>query len=396
MKYSFKTSSYREDSNALKYDLREQLFATNDVEPLWVADMDIDMPDFILDSLRDRLKHPIFGYEEVPNSLYKSQINWIKKEHNLDFKVENILYSPSVIASINMAIKAFTKEGDKVIVQTPVYPPFFQTVLNQNRILVKNQLKKDSFGKYKFDIDDLLSKIDKDTKLLLLCSPHNPVGRVWKRDELEQILDICLKNNIIVFSDEIHSDLVYKPNKHIPFSSLNDKAKEITITAMGVGKTFNMAGFSISTVLIQDKKLRDKFKHIYTKTHFGNGTILSCVAFETAYRDGKEWLEQLKVHLKSNFLMLENICEKYPKLIKLTPIEATYLAWLDCNGMRLTNKKLRRFFIEEAKLGLSSGLSFGREGSGFMRLNFAVSSDRMLKIVKQLDIALDRFRKVDG
>ncbi len=388
MKYNFETSACREKTNAEKYTLREELFSTINVEPLWVADMDIDTPDFVLEAVKKRLKHPIIGYEEVPDSAFLAQIKWMKSEHGIEFELEDMIYSHSVVASMSVAIDAFSEVGDKIIVQTPVYSPFFKITQEHDREVLKNPLKQNSDGAYSFDIDDLKSKIDEKTKLLLLCSPHNPVGRVWKKEELQEILEVCLEHNIIVFSDEIHSDLVYEPNKHIPFASLNQEARDITITSIGVGKTFNMAGFSMSSVAITNKNLREKFLKSYERIHFAQGSVLSHVAFEAAYKDGREWLHDLKIHLRKNFDMLNELCKKYSRYIKVTPIEATYLAWLDCKGMNLSNSKLREFFINEAKLGLSPGLSFSKEGSGFMRLNFAISSSKMLEVIKKLDKAL--------
>ncbi|MDA7817860.1 PatB family C-S lyase [Sulfurimonas sp.] len=388
VKYDFSNSTCRQDSNAEKYTLREELFGTIDVEPMWVADMDIDTPDFVLDAVKKRLDHKVVGYEEVPDSAFLAQIEWMKKEHNIEFNLEDMIYSHSVVASMNTAIDAFTSRGDKIIVQTPVYPPFFHSVKEHGRVLLKNPLKLDDDGTYHFDIKDLKSKIDERTKLLLLCSPHNPVGRVWKKDELQEILDLCLEHNIVVFSDEIHSDLVYSPNKHIPFASLSKKARDISVTCSGVGKTFNMAGFTMSSVAITNKTLKSKFLESYNKFHYAQGSSLSHVAYEAAYKNGKEWLEELKIHLYKNYKMIQELCSKYQNYIKITPIEGTYLAWLDCRGMGLKDKSLRDFFIKEAKLGLSAGLSFGREGSGFMRLNFAVSTTKMMKVIKDLDKAL--------
>ncbi len=394
MSYDFSESACRKETNAEKYTLREKLFGSNDVLPVWVADMDIDTPDVVLEAVKKRLEHPIVGYEEVPRSAFEAQIEWMKKEHGVAFDIDEMMYSHSVVASMSVAIEAFSKVGDKVIVQTPVYPPFFHSVLEHDRELLKNPLKQDSDGRYTFDIKDLQSKIDKKTKLLLLCSPHNPVGRAWSREELEEILEVCLEHNIVVFSDEIHSDLVYGSNKHIPFASLSDASRDITITAIGVGKTFNMAGFSMSSVAIANQALRDKFLKVYKRVHFAQGSVLSHVAFEAAYKEAKPWLEDLKIHLMQNFTMLKAVCEQYPELIQVTPIEATYLAWLDCKGMKMSNRELRKFFIQDAKLGLNAGLSFGREGSGFMRLNFAVSHVKMMQVVNQLDDALiKKFRK---
>ena len=390
LKYDFSTAAERENTNAEKYTLREQLFGTTDILPAWVADMDIDTPEFVLNAVKKRLEHPIIGYEEVPKSGFLAQIEWIQKKYSSAFRVEDFFYSHSVVASMHTAIEAFTKEGDGVIVQTPVYPPFFHSVKKLKRRVITNSLTQRGNGSYTFDIEDFKAKIDENTKLLLLCSPHNPVGRVWTREELEAILKICLEHNIVVFSDEIHSDLVYAGHEHIPFSTLNEDAKTITLTAMGVGKTFNMAGFAMSSVIIEDETLKAKFKEAYERVHYAQGSVLSHVAFESAYKEGEEWLEALKKHLYKNYMMLNAVCEKYSELIKLTPIEATYLAWLDCRGMGLKDRELREFFIKEAKLGLNPGLGFGREGSGFMRLNFAVSSAKMLEIITRLEGALQR------
>lgn len=393
MSYDFSTAASREDTNAEKYMLREELFGTKDVEPAWVADMDINTPDFVLDAVAQRLKHPIIGYEDVPVSAFDAQREWLQNEHGFEVALEDMFHSHSVVASMCVAIEAFSSEGDGVIVQTPVYPPFFHSVLAHKRKLVKNPLKKDKEGKYVFDIEDLKAKIDKNTKLLLLCSPHNPVGRVWSREELLEILDVCYKNNIVVFSDEIHSDLVYAPNKHIPFASLNAKAAEISLTAVGVGKTFNMAGFAMSSVIVSNPKLKEQFQTIYERVHFAQGNVLSHAAFQSAYINGKEWLEELKVHLKSNFESLNKLSLAYPEFISLTPIEGTYLAWLDCRNMNLRDKELREFFIKEARLGLNAGISFGREGSGFMRLNFAISATKMQEVINRLEKALQKRRE---
>ena len=386
--YSFRESAPREASNAEKYRLREELFGTEDVEPVWVADMDIDTPSFVLEAVKERLTHPIVGYEEVPRSAFEAQRDWMKRYHSFDFEVDDLFYSHSVVASMSVAIEAFTKKGEGVIVQTPVYSPFFHSVLHLERKLIKNPLRQAADGSYRFDIEDLRAKITDDTKLLLLCSPHNPVGRVWRREELEAILALCIEKDIVIFADEIHSDLVYKGYKHTPFASLSEAACARTVTAIGVGKTFNMAGFAMSSVVVSDIKLKEQFQKAYDRVHFAQGAVLSHVAFESAYREGREWVVALLDHLESNYKKLHKMLEKYSECIVLTPIEGTYLAWLDCRGLGLKDKALRAFFIEEAKLGLNAGISFGREGSGFMRLNFAISEVAMDRVVKKLDKAL--------
>jgi len=392
--YDFTTSSPRENTNAEKYTLRKKLFGTEDIMPVWVADMDIDTPDFIFKDIQKRLTHPILGYEEVPSSAFQSQIDWMKNNHNVEFELSDMIYSHSVVASINVAIEAYTNEGDNIIINTPVYPPFFQSVKRHNREVLENKLVIKENGKYGFDFEDLKSQINERTKMILLCSPHNPVGRVWSKEELTELLEICVKNNIVVFADEIHSDLVFEGNKHISFSSLSEKAKDICVTAIGVGKTFNLAGVAMSSVAISDETLKEKFLDVYKKHHFAEGSVLSHVAFQSAYTHGKQWLEELKVHLYKNYEMLQKLCEKYPDKLQLTPTEATYLAWIDCRGMNLGDRKLRDFFVREAKLGLNPGLGFGLNGSGFMRLNFAVSEEKMVEVIDRLDKALEKQGKI--
>ncbi|MGK0256030.1 MAG: cystathionine beta-lyase [Arcobacteraceae bacterium] len=386
--YNFTKSAPREKTNAEKYTLRKKLFGTEDVLPIWVADMDIDTPSFVLEAIKKRLEHPILGYEVVPASAYGAQIQWMKDNHNVEFELDDMIYSHSVVASINVAIEAYTNEGDNIIVQTPVYPPFFQSIKRHNREVLENKLIIGEHGKYGFDLEDLKSKINSKTKMIILCSPHNPVGRVWSKEELTELCELCVENNIVVFADEIHSDLVYAPNKHISFSSLNEKAKNICVTAIGVGKTFNLAGVSMSTVNIANQELKEKFLKVYKQNHFADGSILSHVAFESAYTNGQEWLDELKIHLYKNYEMLKEVCEKYPNKVKLIPIEATYLAWIDCRDMKLSDHELKNFFVKVAKLGLNQGMTFGSNGSGFMRLNFAVSTQKMKEVILRLDTAL--------
>ena len=393
MSYDFSRSASREKSNAEKYQLKEKLFHTTDLLPMWVADMDIDTPDFVIEAVQKRLEHPNFGYEEMPSSAFLAQIAWLKRHHDIVFKEEELLYSHSVVASMNVAIEAFSEVGDKIIVQSPVYPPFFKSVTQHNRKVLFNPLKKDASGEYRFDFDDLRSKIDKDTKLLLLCSPHNPLGRVWRREELLELADICLEHNIVVFSDEVHSDLVFAPNKHIPFASLSEAVRENTLTAFGVGKSFNLASFAMSTVAISNKVLREKYQKVYDKIHFAQGTALGHVAFENAYMYGDVWLCELKEHLQKNIIMLEEVCKKHNDKISFIAPQGTYLAWLDCSNMHLHERELRDFFVKEAKLGLSAGISFSKEGSGYMRLNFAVSTEIMKEAMARLELALKRLKR---
>ncbi len=387
----FSTSIDRTNSNAEKYALRQELFGTDDVLPMWVADMDIVTPKCITSAVQERASHEIYGYEMMPSSAYEAQIQWMKQHYNLHVKREWMLYSPSVVATINVAIRAFTQEGDGVIIQPPVYSPFESSIKNNLREVVKNPLRIDEDGICRFDFEDLKSKITCKTKLLILCSPHNPVGRVWSREELQELANICLDNGIKVLCDEIHSDLVYAPNVHTPFMSLSDAVRDITVTAIGPGKTFNLAGLSISTAVISDEKMHQQFLHVYKSVHFAEGTTFGHVAFEAAYTQGSPWLEALLQHLLVNQLKLKSVLEQHTDKITCRFPQGTYLAWLKCDKMGLRDNALRSFFIHSARLGLSPGLSFGKEGHGFMRLNFAVPSDVMDEAIKRLQRSLDDY-----
>lgn len=377
----------RSDSNAEKYTLREKLFHTKEVIPLWVADMDIATPKCVLGALKERLSHPILGYEIMPDSAYAAQIAWMKENHSFAIEREWLSYSPSVVASIGCAIRALSEEEDEVIVMDPVYPPFYSMVKENNRRLILHPLKQDGEGLYRFDLEQLRTQITPKTKLLMLCSPHNPVGRVWSREELTLLGTFCLEHGIRIISDEIHSDIVYKPSIHIPIASLSDELLANTVTLIGPGKTFNMAGFSISTVCIASETLRRAYEDERQRIHFGDGAVLSHVAFEAAYTHGGGWHRNLMGHLTQNVRVIEEWRSNNP-VIRFRPPEATYLAWLDCRALGLGDRELREFFVHKAGLGLSPGLSFGKEGSGFMRLNFAVSASVLEEALQKLSGAL--------
>ena len=364
----------RSNSNSEKYQARKRKFGTDEVLPLWVADMDIATPKFILDALKKRLEHPILGYEEMPNSAFNAQITWMKKRHGLELKREDMFYSPSVLTSLNLAIQVFSKEGDEIVIQTPVYGAFAASIKNNNRVVLENPLVLNEEGDYSFDFEDLEAKITKRTKLLLLCSPHNPVGRVWSKDELLQLANICLKHHIKIVADEIHCDISYK--KHTPFASLSNEIAEQTITLLSPGKTFNISGLHISTITISNKEMKREFLKYYNSMAFGQGNILAHVAFEEAYLHGEAWVDKLLIHLQKNMEKLDKFFYESSK-IKFRKPEATFLAWLDCREIGLNEDDLNSFFIDEMKLGLTTGSSFGVQGEGFMRLNFALARDEI-------------------
>jgi cystathionine beta-lyase len=379
----------RSRSNAEKYTLKKKLFGTDSVIPMWVADMDIATPVCVLEAVRERLNHPVIGYEIMGESAYRAQIDWILRHHNWTIDSQWLSYSPSVVASIGCSIRAFSDEGDEVIVQSPVYPPFYEMVRKHNRKLILNPLIRDESGIYRFNIEDFKAKITSKTKLLLLCSPHNPVGRVWEREELVELGKVCFENLIIIIIYELHEDIVFLGNTHVAMCSISQALLENTVTLMGPGKTFNMAGFSISTVAIASPILRNRYRIEVQKSHYGDGAVLSHIAFEAAYTHGDEWHKNLMNHLSANLEMIEQWCEAHP-IIGFTKPQGTYLAWLDCRALEMGDHDLRDFFVQEAGLGLSAGLSFGKEGSGFMRLNFAVAREVLDKALDQLTNALEK------
>lgn len=384
----FNQAPSRKNTNAEKYAYAKKLFGSDDVVPMWVADMDIETPSFVMDAIRERAEHSILGYEEARDEMFETQIEWIKKRHAYKMQRKWMFQSPSVVGSINVAIRAFSNVGDKIIVQSPVYPKFYSSVSDNGRVLVENRLKEVD-GYYTMDFEALKASIDSDVKIFILCSPHNPVGRVWKKEELEKLGEICLDNGIVVIADEIHSDLVYKGSKHLSFASLSKELEGITISCYGPGKTFNLAGIATSTVCVANDSLRQKFSQAYKATYFGDGTIFGQIAFETAYKQGEAWLEGLIDHLQGNIDYLDICLKEYMPSIKMVKPEGTYLAWLDCRGLGLDNKGLKDFFYKEAKLGLSPGKSFGDCAEGFMRINLATPRKTVEEAVSRLHQAYE-------
>lgn len=367
-KYDFDEIVSREGTNCIKYDARKRMFNSENVLPLWVADMDLKTPDFIVDAIKQRSNHEIFGYTLRPDSYFQSIINWMKRRHNWTIQKEWISFSPGVVAGLTVAIETFSKPGDEVIVQPPVYFPFFDCVRGTKRKIVENPLKIVD-QRYTFDFADLKAKITKNTKLLLLCNPQNPGGMVWTKEELQELSSICLENNIMVISDEIHSDLIHKPHRHVPFASLSDKAANNCIVFMAPSKTFNVAGLASSVAIIPNKTNFARYERQLGIGHLGMGNIFGSIALEAAYTHGDEWLEQLLAYLWENYMLVKSFIEnKLPK-VKVMPLEATYLVWLDFTAYKMHDNELNTFIIEKAGVGLNNGGKFGTGGDGWMRIN---------------------------
>jgi cystathionine beta-lyase len=357
---------------------------------MWVADMDFRSPDFVLDALRKRLDHEVLGYTYIPSSFGQSAADWIRRRHGWSIKPSWISFSPGVVPALNLLVMAFTDAGDKIIVQPPVYFPFFSAVRNHGRVLVNNPLKLEN-GSYVMDFDDLESKMDNRTRMLILCSPHNPTGNVWPPAVLERLGELCLKHNIILVSDEIHADLVFQPHKHIPTASLSKELARRTITCMSPSKTFNLAGLSTAYLVIPDAKVRKQYEKMLDRVHVGAGNIFGHIAQEAAYRSGDEWLEQLMDYLAGNLDLLADFISRRIPQLKLVRPQATYLAWLDFRALGMEQQSLNDFLIRQAGLGLSDGTLFGAEGNGFQRINFGCPRETLHQALLNLQSSIAKF-----
>ncbi len=389
MKYNFDEIIDRTNTNSIMYDARKRFFGTEDVLPMWVADMAFRTPEYIVKAIRERTKHEIFSYFSRPDSYNKSIIDWLDRRHEWRISNDWISFSPGVVAGITNAILAFSKPGDKVIVQPPVYFPFFESITGTGRICIENPLKLRN-GRYNFDIEQLKSVIDKKTRILILCSPHNPGGMVWTQKELLELGRICRDNKILAISDEIHADLVYKPNKHIPFSKVADELKINSIVVMAASKTFNLAGLATSFLIIPDDEIREEYEKLLQTMHLTMGNIFGSIALETAFREGDEWLDQMMNYLWKNYLFLKDYFDKNIPAIKVIQPESTYLVWLDFREIGMDSQELSRFLIEKAKLGLFNGEMFRTGGDGFIRINIAVPLSVLQEALGRLFRAFDK------
>lgn len=369
-KYNFDRIIARTGTNSVKYDSLLRIFGAQDVIPLWVADMDFRCPEPVIKALRKRVDHGIYGYTFTPDSYYEALCGWLEKRHQWSVTREYVLFAPGVVAALHLAVNAFTKPGDGVIVQPPVYFPFFSAVKENDRRLVYNELKLENL-RYTINWDDLRKKASQGARMLLFCHPHNPVGRCWTTEELNKLAEICCKYDLILLSDEIHADLTLPGYRHRPVATLNEEIAERTITCVSASKTFNLAGLATSAVIISNSALREKFESYCNKVHTGSGNLFGYIAAEAAYRYGEEWLNQLLEYLSENIQFAQNFFREHLPIIEPLPTEATYLMWLDCRKLGLSSEQLGDFMIKQAGIGLNNGAMFGPGGDGFMRLNVA-------------------------
>jgi Bifunctional PLP-dependent enzyme with beta-cystathionase and maltose regulon repressor activities len=387
-KYSFDEIIDRTGTNCLKYDARNSFFGNPDVLPLWVADMDFRTPDFIIDAIKKRAEHEILGYTFRTESYSKSIINWLKERHNWEIKPEWISFSPGVVAGLTLAIQSLSEAGDGVIVQPPVYNPFYDSIKGSGRQMIENSLKLEN-GRYYFDLDDLRGKITPATKLLLLSNPHNPGGMAWTKEELSALAQICLENKIIIISDEIHSDLIFEGYKHTPLAGISEEIAQNCVTLMAPSKTFNTAGLTTSFVVIPNKRHFVAYERVMRLPHLHMGNIFGTVALEAAYTRGEEWLSQLLVYLQDNYKLLESFfAERMPEVKVMRP-EATYLIWIDFSAYGLSDDDLNKKLID-AGVGLNRGTQFGKQGSGFMRMNIGCPRSILNEALERIEKAFKK------
>jgi cystathionine beta-lyase len=389
MNYDFDQIIDRKGTNSLKYDFTAERGKPQDILPLWVADMDFKTPSQVTDALTKAVQHGIFGYSDSKQEYFDAVYQWFSKRFGWEIEPKWMVKTPGVVYTIAAAIRAFTKEGDAILIQQPVYYPFSQTIKANNRELVNNSLLyKD--GEYTIDFDDFEAKIvNHQVKMFILCSPHNPVGRVWREAELIRLGDICIKHGVLILSDEIHCDFTYKGTKHFIFTSLKPEYKDHAVVCTAPSKTFNLAGLQLSNIFIANRELKKKFLEEMNRTGYSQVNGLGIVACQAAYESGEEWLESLIEYLTGNLNYIRDfLAENLPK-VKLVEPQGTYLAWLDFHELGLSNEEVEELVVQKAKLWLDGGTMFGAEGENFQRVNIACPREVLKKALNQLKQAID-------
>lgn len=391
MKYNFDEVIDRTGTAAVKIDGMNEVWGRTDLLPLWVADMDFATPPFILEAIRRRCEHPILGYTEKPESYYQAIIGWVKRRYGMEVSKEQLNYVPGIVPGLGMALNCFTVPGDKVMIMPPVYHPFAWLVQRNGRRLVECPLKLEN-GTYRMDLD-LFRRSIKGVRVLILCNPHNPGGVVWTREELEALADVCAEDNVIVFSDEIHADLTLPPHRHVPFAMISEHARNNSVTFMAPSKAFNIPGMAASHTIIYNEGLHKRFEAYLDAGELDMGHVLAYPAVEAAYTQGDEWLEQCLAYVQGNIAYVEAyLRENLPAIQAMRP-QASYLVWLDCRELGLSQEALVDFFVSGARLALNDGAMFGKEGEGFMRMNVGCPRSILEQALKQLKEAYDNLHR---
>ncbi|NDL66599.1 MalY/PatB family protein [Anaerotalea alkaliphila] len=389
MDYNFDEIIDRRNTNSLKYDFAAERGMPADLLPLWVADMDFQAPPEVLEALRSASRHGIFGYSESKEAYFHALAAWYERHFHWELRPEWLVKTPGVVYAIATAIRAYTSPGDSVLIQQPVYYPFSQTIRVNERKLVNNPLVYEN-GTYRMDLEDFEQKVvEHGVKLFLLCSPHNPVGRVWRREELLALGAVCVRHQVLVVADEIHADFTYPGFTHHVFANLHPSFRDLAITCTAPSKTFNLAGLQISNIFISNRELRTRFVREIHRSGFSQVGTMGLVACQAAYAHGGPWLEALKSYLADNLSFLREFLKERLPQIELVEPEGTYLVWLDCRKLGLSEEQLQDLIVHKAKLWLDSGAIFGPEGEGFQRINIACPRKVLEQALEQLSQALD-------
>ena len=384
----FDTVIDRRNTHSLKYDFAKRRNMPEDVMPLWVADMDFKVSSYIQEALLKQTEHGIFGYSEVQEEYFDVLNQWMSGHYDWQIESKWLIKTPGIVFALAMAVKAFTKEGDGVLIQQPVYYPFSEVIVDNGRKVVSNTLVQDKSGKYQIDFEDFEKKIvTENIKLFFLCNPHNPVGRVWSREELTCLGDICCKHHVIVVSDEIHADFVFSGKHHV-FASLKEEYKEISIVATSPSKTFNIAGLQISNIFIPNQEVRRKFRKQIDAAGYSQLNVMGLIAAKAAYEYGNEWYEAMHKYVSQNIAYTKQFVEEKLPNVKLVETEGTYLLWLDFRELKLSGSELEELIIKKAKLWLDSGKIFGEAGKGFQRINVACPRKTLTEALTKLERAL--------
>ncbi|MEY8355942.1 MalY/PatB family protein [Lachnospiraceae bacterium 54-53] len=378
----------RKNTNSLKYDFARRRGKPENLFSMWVADMDFKVSRRVLDAIHDRVDHGIFGYSEVQEEYFEAVQGWMRKKHDWDVESRWLIKTPGVVFALAMAVQAFTDPGDGVMIQKPVYYPFSEVIEDNGRILADNTLCLGEDGKYHIDFEDFERKAEQNhVKLFFLCNPHNPVGRVWTREELERLGDICIRKNILVVSDEIHQDFVFR-GRHLVFADLSEELKNRTITCTSPSKTFNLAGLQVSNIFIANPQIRRKFRRQVGAAGYSQLNTLGLTACEAAYRHGEEWHGRLMEYLSGNIAFVRDFLkEKLPRIRLIEP-EGTYLLWLDFHELGLTENEREDLIVSKAGLWLDSGAMFGPSGEGFERINVACPRSILAQAMQNLEKAV--------
>ena len=389
MNYNFDKIIDRRGSGAVKCDGLEQWYGNSELLPMWVADMDFATPDFIVDALKARLEHPIFGYTVEPERYRKAIIDWIATHHNWQIESSWISYIPGIVKGIAMAMLALLKSGDKIIIQPPVYHPFRNVAIHNGFEVVENPLKRTEYGSYEIDFENLEAVADSRCKLLILANPHNPVGILWSRETLVRLADFCHSHGITVISDEIHCDMALWGKKHTPFASVSPEAAECSITFGAPSKTFNIAGIVTSYAIVPNDALRERFFGWMGGNELNQPDIFAPIATIAAFENGEQWRQEMLDYVEGNIAFTIDFCKQHiPQIVPIRP-QASFLVWLDCRRLGIPHAKLVDLFVNKAKLALNDGAMFGSEGEGFMRLNIGTTRAILTQALTQLKSAIE-------